>query len=247
VLGVTVEFGNTSQRKAYAKAREIVELMGRGHVPVLKGSEFPRAEPSEASRFIVEQARRYPGRVKILAVGALTNLAAAIQEDPAVVNLLEEVVTVGGNLRADDRLPGEDFPYDLNYGSDPECARIVFSSGLAITLVSIELCRQFLLEWSRFRGATRRGDPVDRYLRRSTVSWFIAGAGRTVAWDVVGLSFVVHPEWFTHAQARVLFRVFQAGRPWVTLQIADDGPCLTTLLTEVENQSRFWEWLEVSL
>jgi inosine-uridine nucleoside N-ribohydrolase len=136
VPGVTVEFGNTSQHKAYAKAREIVELMGRRDVPVLKGSEFPRAERSEASRFKVKQARRYPGRVEILAVGA------------------------------------------------------------PITLVSIELCRQFRLERSRFREATQGADPVDRYLRRASLNWFFVNAGKTVPWDVVGLSFLVHPARF---------------------------------------------------
>ena len=248
VLGITVEFGNTNQSRAYDKAREIVEIMGRSDVPVLRGSDIPGVDQeSDASRFIVEQAHKYPGRVKVLAVGALTNLASALAADPAVANLIQEVVAVGGNVRADEGAPRIGSPYDLNFGSDPECARIVFESDLPVTVVPIDLCRQFRLDWPTFRQATRGLERENRYLRTNSWMWFVVKAGSMIPWDIVGLSYLRHPQWFDQTRTNIDFRVAPGIRPWVTLHVADDGPIAISILTSIEGQDRFHGWLQDSL
>ncbi len=53
-------------------------------------------DPRPAHRFIVETVRANPGEVTIVAVGRMTNLANALKEDPEIVNLVKEIVIMGG-------------------------------------------------------------------------------------------------------------------------------------------------------
>lgn len=199
-------------------------MAGRTDVPILFGSTSRGVDtPSEASSFIVEQAHKYPGEVKILAVGALTNVATAIHTDPDIVYLLQEVVTVGGNLVKERITPTPGSPYDLNYGVDPVCARLVFESGVPVTVVSIALCRNFILTWSDLRKATDGDTPLDGYLRRSSRSWMLLKGGKTVPWDLVGLSYIVRPDWYSLKRAKVNFHVHNARRPVVAIEINDLG------------------------
>ena len=248
ILGITVEFGNTSQNRAFAKAVEIVGVMARSDIPVYRGSARPGInENSDAARFMIEQVRKYPGEVRILSVGALTNIATALSMDPGIEYQIQELITVGGHVRSDDRRPALLDPYDLNYGSDPECARMVFQSIIPLTVVPIDLCRQFLLDWRTFRHATSGDRPIQRYLRNGSWSWFVVNGGSTVPWDVVGLAYLVHPGWFERSEVGIVFRVFPTQRPIVTLQVAEDAATTRAVLTAMGNQEVFWGWLNQAL
>lgn len=55
-----------------------------------------------AAQFMVEQVRKYPGKVSIYAAGALTNIALAVRMDSKFAGLAKELVVMGGYV--DDNL-----------------------------------------------------------------------------------------------------------------------------------------------
>jgi inosine-uridine nucleoside N-ribohydrolase len=49
-----------------------------------------------AAQFMVEQVKKYPGKVSIYAAGALTNVALAVRLDETFASLAKELVIMGG-------------------------------------------------------------------------------------------------------------------------------------------------------
>ncbi len=55
-----------------------------------------------AYQFIIDSVRAEPGEITLVAVGPLTNLALALEADPEIVNLVKEVVVMGGAFGEND-------------------------------------------------------------------------------------------------------------------------------------------------
>jgi inosine-uridine nucleoside N-ribohydrolase len=135
-------------------------------------------DPRHAVDFIIDSVRAAPGEITILAVGPLTNLAVAIRKAPDIVKLIPSVVIMGGGLAM---LPGgwgNSTPLaEFNFWVDPEAARMVMRSGLAITLVPINLCRQTHLPLAmveRLAGAAGARTGVAELFGRYTLPLFAA-------------------------------------------------------------------------
>ena len=98
--------------------------------------------PGSADEFIVQTAHRYPGRVTLIALGPLTNLALALQRDPRSMKKLQQVVIMGGAVRT----KGNITPHaEFNFYVDPLAAKIVLDSGLPLTLVPLDATHQVSL------------------------------------------------------------------------------------------------------
>ena len=99
-----------------------------------------------AADFIVEQIRAHPGRVTIVGIGPLTNLALAVRKDPSIVQQVKEMVIMGGAIPGLPRGTGNLTPTaEFNFWTDPEAARIILRSGLPILLcpLNVTRCVQF--------------------------------------------------------------------------------------------------------
>lgn len=122
----------------------------RGHEGVgllapaeLVPSSDPDAGADDAAQFIIDQAAARPGELTIVAVGALTNVARALQQQPRLADWLDSVVVMGGTVFA------ERFPFppmlETNLNADPLAAEIVFASGTPLTIVPMEVTTQVYL------------------------------------------------------------------------------------------------------
>ncbi|MFS0821430.1 nucleoside hydrolase [Bacillus sp. 1P02SD] len=170
ILGLTTSYGNVAVDEATRNTLAVLEKLGK-KIPVYAGSEKPlvrgnrdgfakrvhgedglgnvldfepatTAETQSAVDFIIEQVKKLPNEVTIIAVGPLTNLALALQKAPEIVEQVSDVVIMGGAVF----VPGNATPHaEANIFTDPEAAKIVLSSGLPITLVGLDVTMQTLL------------------------------------------------------------------------------------------------------
>jgi purine nucleosidase len=163
ILGITTIFGNAYLEQATKNALTIVEL-SKKNIPVYKGAERPLRKPLDAppdfihgkdglgnthqpdpkhvcqsksaAQFIVDMANAYPGKVTILAVGRLTNLAEAIRLDSTVTKKIKEVVLMGGDLH----VPGNVNPVaEANVEGDPDAADMVFTASWKVTMIGLDV------------------------------------------------------------------------------------------------------------
>jgi pyrimidine-specific ribonucleoside hydrolase len=81
--------------------------------------------------------------ITIVALGPLTNVAGALQGDPALAARIERIVAMGGAIEVPGNValgaPGDPpLPAEWNVYADPTAADIVFRSGVPITLVPLD-------------------------------------------------------------------------------------------------------------
>jgi len=144
--------------------------------PSPEGIPTTRPLPISAAQFMVEQVRRYPGQVTILAMGPLTNLALATRLDDGFAAKVKEVVTEGGNLLGQD-LSGQQDEFDMqvafaprmsfNHFFDPEAAHILFTAPWPkLTLVTNDATKGAIGTQELLDRATASGTPTARYVKQ---------------------------------------------------------------------------------
>ena len=216
LLGVTTVHGNQTLAKTTANALRILELAGRGDVPVAAGADRPlardlfvaayvhgesgldgpalppaRGRPVEqdAVDFLAERLR--PG-VVLVATGPLTNVALLLERHPDLRP--ERIVLMGGAIGLGNVSPAAEF----NVWADPEAAHWVLTSGLDMTVVPLDVTHQALVtpeRSARLRAAGRVGEVVADLLaffsvfHRETYGW----PGPPVH-DAVALAYAFRPE-----------------------------------------------------
>jgi len=116
--------------------------LGEAKIEVKEGEEWWKIFPEGADDLIIKMAHRYPYEMTLIATGPLTNLALTLQRDPKGMSKLKEVSIMGGAVRT----KGNITPHaEFNIFSDPLAAKIVFESGLPITLVPLDVTHQVSL------------------------------------------------------------------------------------------------------
>ncbi|MDA8253097.1 MAG: nucleoside hydrolase [Rhodospirillales bacterium] len=170
---VTTTFGNIDLASATRNTLQVLELAGRGDVPVAPGAAHaltrpfargaahihgengiggvtlpaPRARAREehAADLIIRMVRANPGAITLCTVGPLTNAALALARAPEIAGLLRRLVVMGGTL-FHPGVPGIASPMaDANMWNDPEAGRIVLRAGAPLTLVGMDVTMQTLL------------------------------------------------------------------------------------------------------
>jgi inosine-uridine nucleoside N-ribohydrolase len=100
---------------------------------------YPAGAPlaaGDAAGAILNLAESRPGEVTLITLGPLTNLALAVDRNPASARQLREVVVMGGAFRE----PGNVTAVaEFNVWADPEAARAVCDSGLPLRWVPLDV------------------------------------------------------------------------------------------------------------
>ncbi len=104
-----------------------------------EGDEYTQITDTRAVDLIVETVLGSPGEIDVITVGPLTNLAAAMICEPAIIEAMRSLTVMGGLAFPDaDRLGR----IEHNIRCDPEAARVVFASGREITMVGLDVTLQ---------------------------------------------------------------------------------------------------------
>ncbi|BFH66726.1 nucleoside hydrolase [Paenibacillus dendritiformis] len=97
-------------------------------------------EKGHAVDFLIEAVHNNPGKIHLLAIAPLTNIAMAIKKDPTIVPKIPHLYIMGGTNNALGNItPSAEY----NFYVDPEAAKIVLHSGIPITMVGWEMCTQY--------------------------------------------------------------------------------------------------------
>lgn len=95
---------------------------------------YSSLKPVEESawEFMIEQVHKYPGQVTIMAVGACTNVAMAIMEDPTFAENTAGIYYMGGAID----VPGNDTPCaERNWYYDPESVDICLQADWPLQVI----------------------------------------------------------------------------------------------------------------
>ena len=174
LLGLSCVAGNVPLALTARNARMVCELAGRPDVPVYAGCDRPMArdlvtaehvhgktgldgpvlpepemplQPGHAVDFLIDTLRAEPeGTVTLCPIGPLTNIAVAFEKAPDIVSRVQDIVLMGGAyFEVGNITPTAEF----NIYVDPEAAKIVFASGVPITVQPLDVTHKALVTRAR--------------------------------------------------------------------------------------------------
>jgi inosine-uridine nucleoside N-ribohydrolase len=244
IRAVTTVSGNASLHHTTANAIRVLDHVGRSDIPVAAGADRPLIRdpyvpgdvhgetglegvdlpppsrpPVEAHAVdvLAEVAASSARPVTLVAIGPLTNIAIFAARHPEAAAALERVVIMGGSIGLGNVTPAAEF----NIWGDPEAARRVFTSGLDVTMVGLDVTHKALFTGEqnerlrpRGRAAKLAAEMVDFY-RRSHPR-----IGGTPIHDAVAVAQVVRPGLLTleHCHVEVDCGPVSRGRTLVDLR-----------------------------
>jgi inosine-uridine nucleoside N-ribohydrolase len=185
VLGVTPVSGNQTLEKTTVNALKVLELAGRTDVPVhvgaarplvreqwaaayvhgesgLDGPDLPPPSTEPASRdavgFLARTLEEHDD-VVLVPVGPLTNIALLLAIHPGIDKRIGRIVLMGGAIAEGNVTPAAEF----NIWADPEAAHRVFTSGVDVTMIGLDVTHRALLRpehAEQLRGSGHVGEVV---------------------------------------------------------------------------------------
>ncbi len=209
IVGISATFGDTETR-----AKLLDRLLGEtGHenIPVAmgkpteargqftqhryaEGGHFARVSHPKAVDFILEQTRRYPGEITLVAIGPLVNIGELIDKDAETFRKLRRVVLMGGSI---ERRYG-DLGYSKPRGPEPEwnikndipSARKLFASGVPIFMMPLD-STQLKLDEVKRAILFQAGTPLTDALTLLYHEW---GQETPTLFDVMTIAYILDPQ-----------------------------------------------------
>jgi inosine-uridine nucleoside N-ribohydrolase len=208
ILGISTTFGDTETR---AKLLDrLLGEAGRPDIPVAagtltqtiglftqrryaEGGHFARASHPNAADFILDQIRRYPGQITLVAIGPLMNVGALIDKDPETFRKLRRVVLMGGSIERSYGDLGYSKPRgpeaEWNIKNDILSAQKLFASGVPIFMLPLD-STQLKLDEVKRAVLFQAGTPLTDALTLLYHQW---GQGTPTLFDAMTVAYILDP------------------------------------------------------
>jgi purine nucleosidase len=185
LLGITTVAGNVPLHLTERNARQMCDIVGQFEMPVFAGCSQPMSRtlvtaeyihgetgingidaidpvtplrPEHAVDFIIASLLAADdASITLVPTGPLTNIATAIEKEPAILSRIEQIVIMGGAMReGGNRTPSAEF----NILVDPDAADIVFRCGCPIVAMGLDVTHQVLSTEDRVARIKSLANPV---------------------------------------------------------------------------------------
>ena len=191
LVGITTVFGNGGIGTTTQNALRLVELVGRPDIPVFAGATRPllhpyagmgahvhgadgfgetnmpapagKPQPGHAAQFIIDTVMANPGRISLIAVGPLTNLALAVSLEPRIAQAVRQVVIMGG---AASRPGNVTSVAEANIHNDSAAARIVFDTEWPLNMVGLDVTCASIMSPEYLRELSRIGNKATDFIAK---------------------------------------------------------------------------------
>jgi inosine-uridine nucleoside N-ribohydrolase len=187
IIGIGTVHGNVPVEDAIQNLLRLLSLLGIKNIPVGIGASLPlienkswfvqwqagygstppwrvdKALPS-AANLLIDLVRTSHRKINILAIGPLTNIALALRFAPDLTQMIEQVITMGGSSSR------KNSAAEFNIHCDPEAAQIVFSSGLPLRLLGLEITKQMVFSREDF-ASLPDSNPAVHLLKIHSTGW----------------------------------------------------------------------------
>jgi purine nucleosidase len=211
ILGVMSAWGDTELRSRMLD-RLLCET-GRSDIAVATGiktaskttfSQEVWAKAGEAHThgdavdFLLDEIRKNPGEITLLALAPLTNIGAAIDRDPETFKKLKRVVMMGGSIRRGygdfgvDAARGPEAEY--NIAMDPAAAQKLVRSGVPIYMMPLDSTQLKFDEVKRAMLTTVSTPLTDTLQVLTAEAQRVARQTTPTMFDAVAAAYAVKPE-----------------------------------------------------
>lgn len=163
VVGISTVCGNVEAYLGAENTLKILDLVNAPDIPVAAGAEKPSSREwggrvsfihgdnglgnvrlpdsrrqvtnQDVSEFHMELAEKYEGELVLITLASLTNVARTLKKFPLFARKIKQIVMMGGTLSVGNVSPVA----EANFFGDPEACDAVFTSGIDITVVGLDV------------------------------------------------------------------------------------------------------------
>lgn len=176
IMGITAVYGNVDVEQTVKNARFFTNLLGI-NIPVYRGFSRPLAiEPSpvnnkvhgidglggvfsnhcsgeakDAISFIIESVMANPHYVTLVAIGPLTNIAAALNCEPRIAQNVKNLVIMGGAFGTHGHQGNVTPLSEFNIWKDPHAADQVLAGPMPVTVVPLDVTHEVIISGDEIR------------------------------------------------------------------------------------------------
>lgn len=229
LLGVTVVAGNQTLDKTLPNTLHVVEHLGLD-VKVYGGMSLPmvreqlvaddvhgksgldgpvfdeltiKAEEKHAVNYLIDTLMASDGDITIVPVGPLSNIGMAMRLEPRIIPKIKRIVLMGGAFGIGNCTPSAEF----NIYADPEAAHVVFSSGVPLVMMGLDLTNTALATPDIIERMDRIGNKAGKLFKDimsfTLKSQAVNGLEAGPVHDVTAVAYLVAPEIYHTVDAHV--------------------------------------------
>ncbi|MEM7064427.1 MAG: nucleoside hydrolase [Cyanobacteria bacterium P01_B01_bin.77] len=239
LVAITTAEGNVAARNTFSNSAQVLELTGFSTVPVGRSVPLhtdPRENAAHihgadgmgnlsktlplsdrvfdlaqrADELLIEALNTDPGQITILAIGPLTNLAAAETKQPGILKKAKEIVVMGGAFHCRGNVtPTAEF----NIWFNPKAAQVVFDSRDDIVVIPLDVTRDLVFTQTMAEIVTQHNAHSNlaqfvvklcRFMVSTALKYrATGGVPGFLVHDAVTVGYLVYPETLMFKRARV--------------------------------------------
>lgn len=190
IVGISAVSGNVALSATTTNALKICELMGEDY-PVYPGANKPFAREYEVGESfhgpdglggavlpdpkkkledkpawdaMYEAAKAYGGKLELITLGPLTDVAIALAKYPDFPNYVNRILLMGGSITRGNCTPCAEF----NIYADPEAAQMVFRCPIPKVMCGLEVTEEAYLTGEEIASVAGKDTAVCRFIREAT-------------------------------------------------------------------------------
>ena len=231
IRGISSVAGNVEHAKTFKNCRNVLAYAGREDIKVYPGAIKPMCvelddasevhgkdglggvvipdSPAEKETMhawdaIYEAAKKEDGKLQIVAVGPLTNIANAIISHPDLKDMIERILIMGGAAVGGNATMAAEF----NIYADPHSAETVMQSGIPVVMFGLDVTVDAYLDSKDIQDIRDFNTKISKFfvdVVQSNLNFYIKNYKRGILCihDACPLIYLQYPEIFTGQKAGV--------------------------------------------
>lgn len=214
--------------------------------PLFQTRKIQQVKQGSGIRFIIDTIMANPGKITLVPVGPLTDIALAMQQEPRIIGLVKEIVLMGGSFVGGNVTAEAEF----NTYADPEAAQIVFSSGAPLVMFPLDcttkvtLSPETLARYKTFTGESAKlfCSCMDTYM----ANYQRKGKGHPAMHDPLCIAYLIDPKPFKFERHEVSVELDDPATYGKTLR---GNSCKEggVLVAKMADTAHFWSLIEEAL
>ena len=231
IRGISSVAGNVEHAKTFKNCRNVLAYAGREDIKVYPGAIKPMCvelddasevhgkdglggvvipeSPAEKETMhawdaIYEAAKKEDGKLQIVAVGPLTNIANAIISHPDLKGMVKRILIMGGAAVGGNATMAAEF----NIYADPHSAETVMQSGIPVVMFGLDVTVDAYLNGKDIQDIRDFNTKISKFftdVAQSNLNFYIKNYKREILCihDACPLIYLQYPEIFTGQKAGV--------------------------------------------
>lgn len=231
IRGISSVAGNVEHAKTFKNCRNVLAYAGREDIKVYPGAIKPMCvelddasevhgkdglggvvipdSPAEKETMhawdaIYEAAKKEGGKLQIVAVGPLTNIANAIISHPDLKGMVKRILIMGGAVVGGNATMAAEF----NIYVDPHSAETVMQSGIPVVMFGLDVTVDAYLNGKDIQDIRDFNTKISKFFAdvvQSNLNFYIKNYKREILCihDACPLIYLQYPEIFTGQKAGV--------------------------------------------